>query len=153
MWGHIFEIFYSFVEITSCTAVLLIPYFLRESPLLFFNKNIRQPRILRGVGKEADLDKVLAPTTNFQVKWEGVTIPYTDDFVKAFAMLLSTDPMFSIYPVLKNCKPVYTWSRNCSLRLQAVLDGVKVPHKILFWSLGWRNCYCKLDMVCGQSST
>lgn len=80
----------------------MIPYFLRESPLLFFNKNIRQPRILCGVGKEGDLDKVLAPTTKFQIKMEGVTIRYTDNFVKAFAMLLSTDSMFSIYPVLKN---------------------------------------------------
>ena len=80
----------------------MIPYFLRESPLLFFNKNIRQPRILCGVGKEGDLDKVLAPTTKFQIKTEGVTIRYTDNFVKAFAMLLSTDSMFSIYPVLKN---------------------------------------------------
>ena len=132
MLRHIFEIFYSFVEITSCTAVLLIPYFLRESPLSFFNKNICKPRIMCGVGKEADLDKVLVPMTKFPIKMEGVTIWYTDDFVKAFAMLLSTDSMFSIYPVLKYFKPVYTWSRKYFLRLQVVLDGVKVPHKILF---------------------
>ena len=85
----------------------MIPYFLRESPLLYFNKNIRKPRILCGVGKEADLDKVLAPTTKFQIKMEDVTIRYTDDFEKAFVMLLSTDSMFSIYPVLKNCEPLY----------------------------------------------
>ena len=29
----------------------MIAYLLRESPLLFFNKNIRQPRILCGVGR------------------------------------------------------------------------------------------------------
>lgn len=93
---------------------------------------MRQPLILCGVGKEADLDKVLAPKTKFQIKMEGVTIRHTDNFVKAFVMLWSTDSLFSIYPVLKNCMPLYIWSRNYFLRLQAVLDGVKVPHKILF---------------------
>ena len=88
-------------------AVLLIPYVLRESPLLYFNKNIPQPRILCGVGKEADLNKVLAPKTKFQIKVEDVTIGYNDDFVEAFATLLSTYSMFSIYPALKNYKPVY----------------------------------------------
>ena len=78
----------------SYTIVLLIPYFLRESPFLYFSKNIRQPRILCGVRKEADLDKVLAPTTKFQIKVEDVTIGYNHDFVKAFAMLLSTYSMF-----------------------------------------------------------
>ena len=45
---------------------------------------MRQPLILCGVGKEADLDKVLAPKTKFQIKMEGVTIRHTDNFVKAF---------------------------------------------------------------------
>ena len=80
----------------SCTALLLIPYLLRESPLLFFNKNICQPRILCGVETEADLDKVLAPTTKFEIKVEDVTIGYSNDFVKAFAMLLSTYYVYNI---------------------------------------------------------
>ena len=63
---------------TSCTTLLSIPYLLRESPLLFFNKNICQPRILCGVETEADLDTVLAPMTKFEIKVEDVTIGYTD---------------------------------------------------------------------------
>ena len=78
----------------------MIPCLLRESPLLFFNKNIRQPRILCGVGREPDLDKVLAP----KIKIEDVMIGHTDDFVTAFAMLLSTD-CFLFYA--ENYKPAY----------------------------------------------
>ena len=82
----------------------MIPYLLRESPLLFFNKNIRQPRILCGVGREPDLDKVLAPKIKFEIKIEDVMIGHTDDFVTAFAMLLSTD-CFLFYA--ENYKPAY----------------------------------------------
>ena len=91
----------------SCTVVLLTPYFLRESTLLYFSKNIRQPHVLCGVGKEADLGKVLAPTTKFQIRVKDVPVGYNDNFVKAFTMLLSTYSLFSIYPALKICKPVY----------------------------------------------
>ena len=112
---------------TSCTALLSISYLLRESPLLFFNNNICQPRILCRVETEADLDKILAPTTKFEIKVEDVTIGYTDDFVKAFAMLLSTYYVFNI---------AYAEKSQASLHLiqklfLEIADGVKVPHKIL----------------------
>ena len=70
---------------TSCMALLLMPCCLKESLLLFCNKNISQPRILCGVETEADLDKGLVPTTKFESKVEDATIAYTDDFVKALA--------------------------------------------------------------------
>ena len=61
-----------------------------------FNKNICQPRISCGVETEADLDKVLSPTTKFEIKVEDVTNGYTNDFVKAFAMLLFIYYIFNI---------------------------------------------------------
>ena len=112
---------------TSCTALLSTLYLLRESPLLFFNKNICQPRILCGVETEADLGKVLAPSTKFETKVEDVTIGYTDDFVKAFAMLLSTCYVFN---------KAYAEKSQASFHLiqklfLEIADGVKVTHKIL----------------------
>ena len=112
---------------TSCTALLLIPYLLRESPLLFFNKNICQPRIFCGVETEADLDKVLAPTTKFEIKLEDVTIWYTDDFVKAFAMLLSTYYVFNIAYAEKSQASLYLIQKLFS----EIADSVKVPRKII----------------------
>ena len=52
----------------------MIPYLLRESPLLLFNKNIRQSRMLCGVETEPDLDKILTPAITFEIKIEDVTI-------------------------------------------------------------------------------
>ena len=76
---------------------------------------------------EADLDKVLSPTTKFEIKVEDVTIGYTNDFVKAFAMLLFIYYIFNI---------AYTEKYQASLHLiqklfLEITDGVKVLHKIL----------------------
>ena len=73
------------------------------------------------------MDKVLAPTTKFEIKVENVTIEYTDDFVKAVAMLLSTYYVFNI---------AYAEKSQASLLLiqklfLEIADAVKVPHKIL----------------------
>ena len=75
---------------------------------------------------EPDLDKVLAPKIKFEIKIEDVTIGHTDDFVTAFAMLLSTDH-FSY---------ILCWKLQASLHLiqklfVEIADGVKVPHKVL----------------------
>ena len=81
-----------------------------------------------GVETEADLDKVLAPTIKFEIKVENVTIGYTNNFVKAFAML-STYYVFIIAYAEKS-KPVYFWSRNYFLRSQTLLKfTAKVPLK------------------------
>ena len=65
--------------------------------------------------------------TKFEIKVEDVTIGYTNDFVKAFAMLLFIYYIFNI---------AYTEKYQASLHLiqklfLEITDGVKVSHKIL----------------------
>ena len=85
-----------FIDLTKCAALLLIPYLLRESPIVFFDDNIRQTRIVCGVTAEADSLKIIEPSTKFKIKIEDVTIRYTIDFVKAFVVLLSAYCVFNV---------------------------------------------------------
>ena len=63
----------------------------------------------------------------FEIKVDDVTIEYIHNFVKTFAMLLSTCYIFNV---------AYTEKSEASLHLIQELfletaDGVKVPYKIL----------------------
>ena len=77
--------------------------------------------------RQTNLDKVLAPTSKFEIKVEDVAIEFTDDFVKAFAMLLSTYYGFNIAYAEKSQASVHLIQK---LLLEIAKD-VKVPHKIL----------------------
>ena len=116
-----------FIDLTKCAALLLIPYLLRESPIVFFDDNIRQRRIVCGVTAEADSPKIKEPSTKFKIKIEDVTIGYTIDFVKAFVVLLSAYCVFNV---------AYAERVESSMQLTQKLpleisDGVKVPAKVL----------------------
>ena len=66
-----------FIDLTNCAALLLIQYLLRESPIVFFDENMRHPRIVCDVTAEADLPKIIEPLTKFEIKIEVDTIGYS----------------------------------------------------------------------------
>ena len=116
-----------FIDLTNCAALLLIRYLLREIPIVFFDENMRQSRIVCDVTAEADLLKIIEPLTKFEIKIEDATIGYTFDFVKAFGILLSAYYIFNV---------AYAGRVESSMQLiQKLLleisDGVKVPTKML----------------------
>ena len=116
-----------FIDLTNCAALLLIPQLLRESPIVFLDENMRQPRIVCDVTAEADLLKIIEPSTKFEIKFEDATTGYTVNSVKAFGILLSAYYVFNV---------AYAERVELSMQLiQKILleisDGVKVLAKVL----------------------
>ena len=87
---------------------------------------MRQPRIFCGVTAEADLPKIIEPSTKLEIKIEDVTIDYTVDFVNAFGILLSAYFVFDV----AYAKRVES-SMQLTQKLLEISDGVKVPAKVL----------------------
>lgn len=101
-------------------------HLLTESPLVFFEKKIHQSHILRGLETEKNFKKVLATSTKFKIKLEDV---------------ISSLPCYDLltgYPMLKNCKPIYIWSRNYFLKSQIVQKQLPI---YFLWSSKQRNCH------------
>ena len=116
-----------FIDLTNCAALLLIPYLVKESPIVFFEENIRQPRIVCGVTAETYLPKIIESSTKFEIKIEDVIIGYTVEFVKAFGMLLSAYYVFNVAYVER----VESSMQLIQRLLLEISDGVKIQAEVL----------------------
>ena len=106
--SHHFSIvlFYSFLDLTRCIALLSIPFHLRENPVNHFevpdpivSGNTSQPRIKCDIDKEADFHEIANESVLFEVKAEQFTAGTTKDFAKSVALLISLFYVFNVeYP-------------------------------------------------------
>ena len=106
--SHYFSIalFYSFLDLTRCIALLSIPFHLKENPINYFevsdpivSGNTNQPRIKCDIDTEADFHEIGNKLILFEIKVEQFTTGTTKDFVKSMALLISSFYVFNVeYP-------------------------------------------------------
>ena len=102
----------------------MIAYLLRESPLLFFNKNIRQPRILCGVGRARFGQSFSTKDQIWNQNWRCHDWTY-----RRLCDGICHVIIYWLFFIL-------CWKLQASLHLiqelfVEIADGVKVPHKVL----------------------
>ena len=106
--SHQFSIvlFYSFLDLTRCIALLSILFHLKENPIDYFevpdptvSGNTNQPRIKCDIEKEAYFHEIANKSILFEIKVEQFTAGTTKHFVKLMALLISSFYVFNIeYP-------------------------------------------------------
>ena len=91
-------LFYSFLDLTRCIALLFLPFRLKQNPINYFeltdtiiSGNTNQPRIKCDIGKEPD-------SMLFEIKVQQFTTGTTKDFVKSMALLISSFYVSSTLP-------------------------------------------------------
>ena len=97
--NHHFSIvlFYSFLDLTRCIALLLIPFHLKENLINYFevadpivSGNTNEPRIKCDFEKEADFHEIANKSKLFKIKLEQFMTGTTKDFVKSMTLLISS---------------------------------------------------------------
>ena len=106
--SHHFSIvlFYSFLDLKRCIALLSISFHLKKNPINHFevpdpivSGNTNQPRIKCDIDKEEDLHEIANESVLFEVKAEQFTAGTTKDFAKSMALLISPFYVFNVeYP-------------------------------------------------------
>ena len=110
-------LFYSFLDLTRCIALLLIPFHLKENLINYFevadhivSGNTNEPRIKCDIEKEADFHEIANKSKLFKIKLEQFMTGTTKDFVKSVTLLISSfygfnaktsDKVFKFMSVLK----------------------------------------------------
>ena len=109
-------LFYSFLDLTRCIALLLIPFHLKENLINYFevadpivSGNTNEPRKC-DIEKEADFHEIANKSKLFKIKLEQFMTGTTKDFVKSVTLLISSfygfnaktsDKVFKFMSVLK----------------------------------------------------
>ena len=88
-------LFYSFLDLTRCIALLSIPFHLKENLINHFevpnpivSGNTSQPRIKYDIEKGADFHEIANKSILFEIKMQQFTTGTTKGFMKSMALLI-----------------------------------------------------------------
>ena len=127
-------LFYSYLDLTRCIALLSIPFSLKKNPINYFevpvhivSGNTNQPRIKCDIEKEADFREIANKSTLFEIKVEQFTTGTTRDFVTSVALLSSSFYVLNV-EYLSNIENTLTFIQKFFLDIN---DKSKTSNKVL----------------------
>ena len=101
--SYLDRLFYSFLDLTRCIALLSLLFHLKENPINYFelpdtiiSRNTNQPRIKCDVDKEEDFHEIENKSMLFEIKLGQFTTGTTKDLVKSMALLINSFYVFNV---------------------------------------------------------
>ena len=117
------NVYFLFIsDVSSCVAIMAIPYLLRGKPEGSFNSNTIQPRIAI-----LEAPFVVEDNVRFDIKIEQQTICRAGDFVQVFTLMIALHYIFNV-SYSKDVEESMIFFQKMFLEIS---DDLTIPTKVL----------------------